>query len=322
MAPQGLGSLPRVVAFGGGHGLAASLTALRRVTDQLTAVVTVADDGGSSGRLRREFGCLPPGDLRMALAALCSDDQVGRTWARVLQSRFGGEGALAGHAIGNLLIAGLWQQLDDPVAGLDMVGDLLRTRGRVLPMSSVPLEIEADVIGLDPLAPDEVCTLSGQATVAKTRATVQAVRLVPDQPPARPEAVRAVLEADAIVMGPGSWFTSVIPHLLVPDLAHAITNTNAQRVLVLNVAPADETDGFSASRHIELLAEHAPRLRLDVVIADARFAGTDPHLEAYAASLGATVHRADVSLRDGSPRHDPNRLAAVYSEVLGSLAAG
>ena len=117
-----------VVAFGGGHGLHTSLTALRRITDRLTAVVTVADDGGSSGRLRREFGCLPPGDLRMALAALCGDDQVGRRWASVLQSRFSGDGPLGGHAIGNLLIAGLWQQLDDPVAGLDMGGELLRTR--------------------------------------------------------------------------------------------------------------------------------------------------------------------------------------------------
>lgn len=155
-----LSKLPKVVAFGGGHGLHASLSALRRVTDRLTAVVTVADDGGSSGRLRAELGCLPPGDLRMALAALCGDDKTGRAWASVLQSRFGGDGPLAGHAIGNLLIAGLWQQLDDPVAGLDMVGDLLRTRGRVLPMSAVPLQIEADVLGLDPLAPDEICTLA------------------------------------------------------------------------------------------------------------------------------------------------------------------
>lgn len=309
-------TLPKVVAFGGGHGLAASLTALRRLSDRLTAIVTVADDGGSSGRLRRELGCLPPGDLRMALAALCSDDHVGRTWANVLQSRFTGEGPLAGHAIGNLLIAGLWQQLDDPVRGLDMVGDLLRTRGRVLPMSSVPLQIEADVLGLDPHAPDEARTLVGQAEVARTRATVQAVRLVPDRPPARPEAVQAVREADHIVLGPGSWFTSVIPHLLVPDLARAIVETDAQRILVLNIAPADETDGFSASRHIELLAEHAPDLRLDVVVADWRFAEADRHLESYVASLGGRLVSADVAVRDGTARHDPNRLAAVLSEVM------
>ena len=311
-----LSKLPKVIAFGGGHGLHASLSALRRVTDRLTAVVTVADDGGSSGRLRAELGCLPPGDLRMALAALCGDDKTGRAWASVLQSRFGGDGPLAGHAIGNLLIAGLWQQLDDPVAGLDMVGDLLRTRGRVLPMSAVPLQIEADVLGLDPLAPDEICTLAGQATVAKTRATVQAVRLVPEDPPAHPEAIAAVREAHAIVLGPGSWFTSVIPHLLVPQLRDAILTTQARRILVLNIAAAEETDGFSASRHIELLAEHAPTLRLDVVLADSRFAACDRHLVKFAASLGAEVVVADVGVHDGSPRHDPNRLAAAYSELL------
>ena len=311
-----LGRLPAVVALGGGHGLAASLTALRRITDRLTAVVTVADDGGSSGRLRDEFDILPPGDLRMALTALCSDDHEGRTWANVLQARFDGNGPLAGHAIGNLLIAGLWQHLGDPVAGLDMVGDLLRTRGRVLPMSSVPLEIEADVLGLDPLEPDELCTLSGQATVAKTRATVESVRLVPDRPPACPEAVRVIRDADAVVLGPGSWFTSVIPHLLVPDLADAILTTRARRVLILNVASAAETDGFSASRHIELLAEHTPELRLDVVIADERFGSADGHLEPFVTSLGGRLVMADVAARDGSATHDPLRLASVLSEVI------
>ncbi len=308
--------LPSVVALGGGHGLSASLSALRRVTDHLTAVVTVADDGGSSGRLRDEFDILPPGDLRMALAALCSDDHVGRTWASVLQARFPGDGPLGGHAIGNLLIAGLWQQLDDPVEALDMVADLLRTRGRVLPMSAVPLEIEADVVGLDPIAPDEVCTLAGQATIAKTRATVENVRLIPDRPPAHPAVVEAVRAADSVVLGPGSWFTSVIPHLLVPDLAKAVLETDAQRILVLNIAPADETDGFSPSRHIELLAEHAPGLTLDVVIADSSFA-SDEHLAPYVTSMGGRLVTADVRSRDGSTTHDPNRLAAVFSEVIG-----
>ena len=165
------------------------------------------------------------------------------------------------------------------------------------------------------MEPDEVCTLSGQSTVAKTLATVQSVRLVPDQPPARPEAVAAVEEADAIVLGPGSWFTSVIPHLLVPDLAAAIHRTQATRILVLNIASAAETDGFTASRHIELLAEHAPQLRLDKVIVDAKF--SDRHLEAYAAALGGELVLADVRARDGSTTHDINRLASVFSEVIG-----
>ena len=307
---------PAVVAFGGGHGLYAALSALRRVTTRLTAVVTVADDGGSSGRLRQEFDILPPGDLRMALAALCGDDEVGQTWADVLQSRFGGTGPLAGHAIGNLLIAGLWQRLPDPVAGLDMVGELLRTRGRVLPMAAVPLAIEADVFGSDPARPDELAVLRGQATVAKTRGDVRAVRLVPADPPARPEAVASVMAADHLVLGPGSWFTSVIPHLLVPDLAEAIVTTTAQRILTMNLVSADETQGFPASRHLEVLADHCPRLRLDVVLVDETFAVDDPPLRSFARSLGARVVVDNVRMRDGTPRHDPHRLAAVYAELL------
>lgn len=309
---------PAVVAFGGGHGLSTNLSALRRLTDRLTAVVTVADDGGSSGRLREEFDCLPPGDLRMALAALCGDDTEGRYWAQMLQARFGGDGQLAGHAIGNLLIAGLWQEMADPVAGLDMVARLLNTCGRVLPMSTVPLRIEADVLGLDPLQPDEMCTLSGQATVAKTRAVVQRVRIVPDPAPATAEAVQQVLDADFAILGPGSWFTSVIPHLLVPELADAILATKAKRILTMNVEPADETDGFSASRHVELLAEHAPQLRLDYVIVDSSFADRDSHLGRYVASMGAELVVANVRARDGSARHDPLRLAATYADVMGA----
>lgn len=307
----------KVAALGGGHGLAASLRALRHITTDITAIVTVADDGGSSGRLRAELDCLPPGDLRMALAALCGDDQSGRTWAEVLQSRFPGNGSLGGHAIGNLLIVGLWERLGgDPVAGLDMVARLLGARGRVLPMSAVPLQIEADVIGLDPGAPDEVSAVLGQDQVAKTTAEVRTVRLNPADPPALGESVSAVRDADWLILGPGSWFTSVIPHLLVPDLAEAIVDTDARRMLVMNVRPDSETKGASAARHLELLADHAPSLRLDVVLADSRFAGDDPHLESYARSLGADLVVADLAARDGSARHDPFRLASAYAEVM------
>jgi uncharacterized cofD-like protein len=309
--------LPRVVAFGGGHGLAASLSALRRVTDHLTAIVTVADDGGSSGRLRDELNCLPPGDLRMALAALCGDDESGRTWADVLQYRFDGDGPLSGHALGNLLIAGLWERLGDPVAGLDMVARLLGAKGRVLPMASVPLEIEADVIGVDPGKPDEISKVRGQSRVAKTPGEVCAVRLNPQDPPACIESVEVVLDADWIVLGPGSWFTSVIPHLLVPKLAAAIHATEARRILALNLEPAYETAGFSAAKHIELLADHAPDLRLDVVLADSGFASEDPHLSSWADSLGARLVVADLAARDGSPRHDPLRLGSAYAEMMG-----
>ncbi len=309
---------PAVVAFGGGHGLAASLTALRQLTHRLTAVVTVADDGGSSGRLRAEFPILPPGDLRMALAALCGDDQVGRAWAEVLQSRFPGDGPLGGHSIGNLLIAGLWQQIADPVAGLDMVAAMLHVEGRVLPMAAVPLVIEADVIGADPASPDEITRVVGQEAVALAVGDIQDVRLVPADPPAVPEALQAIRAADYLVFGPGSWYSSVIPHLLVPELVRAIHEARAQRILTLNLTPTDdETPAYTASRHLEVLADHDPDLRLDVVVADPSFAAGDPHLACYVASLGAKLVVAPVRMRDATPRHDPHLLASVYAGIMG-----
>lgn len=314
----GLNQLPEVVAFGGGHGLSASLTALRRITDRLNAIVTVADDGGSSGRLRAELECLPPGDLRMALAALCDDDETGRTWAEVLQYRFRGDGSLGGHPIGNLLIAGLWERLGgDPVAGLDMVSRLVGTRGRVLPMSAAPLEIEAEVLGEDPQAPDEFSSIRGQNSVAKTTADVRTVRLHPADPPASEQSLQAVRNADFLILGPGSWFTSVIPHLLVPELADAIHAAPARRILTLNIQSDTETKNASAGQHLDLLADHAPALRLDVVLADSRFAQNDRALETYAQSLGAELMVADLAARDGSPRHDPLRLASAYAEIMG-----
>jgi uncharacterized cofD-like protein len=312
------GTGPKVVALGGGHGLAASLTALRHVTGQLTAVVTVADDGGSSGRLRRELGVLPPGDLRMALAALCGDDEWGRTWSDVLQHRFSSDGGLSGHSVGNLLIVALWERLQDPVAGLDWVGRLLGAQGRVLPMTAVALDIEAQVLGADPSEPRVLSTVRGQVEVATSQGRVVAVCLVPENPPACAEALVAIEQADYVVLGPGSWFTSVIPHLLVPELREALVTTTAARMLVLNLLPQQgETTGFSPENHVEVLLAHAPELDLDFVVAD-QSEVTDPRgLAGLCASVGAELVVADVSAEDGSGRHDPERLAAVFSSILG-----
>jgi uncharacterized cofD-like protein len=308
---------PVVVALGGGHGLAASLTALRLLTDQLTAVVTVADDGGSSGRLREEFGVLPPGDLRMALAALCDDTEWGHQWRDVLQHRFAGEGQLGGHAVGNLLIVSLWDLLGDTVGGLDLVGRLLNARGRVLPMASVPLNIEANVMGADPGRPFEISTVLGQAAVAKTVGRVLSVRLNPQEPPACEEAVGAIHAADWVILGPGSWFTSVIPHLLVPGIHDALVNTSAKRVLTLNlVMNTFETVGFSAKNHLEVLAAHAPGLRLDVVLADPDIVHDETLLRRVAADLGAELVMASVGDHRRRGQHDSLRLAAAYRDMI------
>ena len=307
-----------VVALGGGHGLYASLSALRRVTRQLTAVVTVADDGGSSGRLRREFGVLPPGDLRMALAALCGDDSWGTTWSRVVQHRFTGDADLGGHTVGNVLIVALWELLGDTVLGLDWVGRLLGAHGRVLPMAAVPLDLAAEVEGAQEGRPDEITTVRGQVACATTRGRVRSISLVPADPPACTEATEAVRAADWVVLGPGSWFTSVLPHLMVPQLAEALHQTPARRLVALNLAPqAGETEGFSPHAHLEVLADHAPQLQIDVVLADRQAAaGTADELEKAAARLGGRLVLADLAMGDGSPRHDPLRLAGAFMHIF------
>lgn len=304
---------PSFVALGGGHGLSATLSALRLMSDQLTAVVTVADDGGSSGRLRDELGVLPPGDLRMALAALCDDTEWGRTWRDVLQHRFASSGDLDRHAVGNLLIVALWELLGDTVEGLDWVGRLLGARGRVLPMAAVPLEIEADVDKGD----GTIGVVRGQSAVAVVGEPITTVRLVPDAPPACPEAVAAVDGADWVVLGPGSWFTSVLPHLLVPDLAAALHRTSAGRILVLNLAPdAGETDGMRAEDYIDVLHRHAPGLRIDAVVADPGAVEDVGVLVERTTAIGARLLLRQVGSSDGSPRHDPLRLAAALRDVV------
>jgi len=308
---------PKIVALGGGHGLAASLSALRHLTDRLTAVVTVADDGGSSGRLRREFGVLPPGDLRMALSALCDDSEWGRLWRDVLQHRFASAGTLHDHALGNLLIVTLWELLDDPVGGLDWVARLLGARGRVLPMAAVPLDIEASVLGIDPDDPNAVTVVRGQVAVATTPGQVTGVQLMPKDPPGCPEALAAVREADWVVLGPGSWFTSVLPHLLVPELERALSQTTARRCLTLNLGQQPgETDGFAPETHLEVLAAHAPDLRIDAVLVDPSAVDDATRLSEVAAAMGAVVVTREVSLNDGTARHDPLRLAAAYRDVF------
>jgi uncharacterized cofD-like protein len=305
-----------VTALGGGHGLFASLAALRRLPVDLTAVVTVADDGGSSGRLRAEFGVLPPGDLRMALAALCGDDEWGETWARVLQHRFAGTGEMNGHVVGNLLIVTLWEQLGDHVEALDWVGRLLGARGRVLPMALTPLDISAEVRGLDPADPTALTTVRGQVAVASSEGSIESISLIPPDLRPCPQAVAAVRAADAVVRGPGSWFTSVLPHLMVPDLREALLETEAEVVVVLNLAEDGETDGYAAADHLAVLLEHAPGLPIGSVLVDRREAGDLSDLERLVKTCGARLVVDDVARDDGSPRHDPAKLAAAYARLL------
>ncbi len=311
--------VPRVVALGGGHGLAAALGAWRRITPQLTAVVTVADDGGSSGRIRRELPVLPPGDLRMALAALASENERTQAMAQLLQHRFGGTGVLAGHPVGNLVLTGLAEMHGgDTVRALDDLAQLLGCRGRVLPMADVPLDLVAQVESLDPDDPAQVRRIRGQVAIAGTPGRVREILVSPADPPVSPAVVDSIATADVVSLGPGSWYTSVLPHLLVPRLRAALEATSAKVVVVLNLEPQPgETDGFSPEEHLTVLQAHLGGVALHTVIADADSVVDRHGLLSAVHECGAELVLAPVSL-DGAPRHDPARLAQALATVVGA----
>jgi uncharacterized cofD-like protein len=235
-----------------------------------------------------------------------------------VQHRFGGTGALAGHSVGNLILAGLTEVLGDPVAALDEVAKMLRATGRVLPMSPIALDIEADVSGLEADPRVSRC-IRGQVAIATTPGKVRRVRLIPSDPPASPEATSAIEHADVVVLGPGSWFTSVIPHVLVPELRDVLVYTRARKVLVLNLAAEPgETAGFSAERHLHVLSQHAPEFVVDEVLVDS---GSVPegrereHVARAAEQLRARVTFSDVA-EAGTDRHHPGKLAAALDQLI------
>jgi uncharacterized cofD-like protein len=313
---------PSVVALGGGHGLSASLSALRLLTSELTAIVTVADDGGSSGRLREEYGVLPPGDLRMALSALCDDTDWGRTWRDVMQHRFktpsGRQGSLDDHAMGNLLIVTLWELLGDAVAGLKWAGALLGARGQVLPMSTQPLNIEGDVRVPLPGGGYEFQIVKGQAKCA-VAGSLENVRLLPEDARACIEALTAIELADWIILGPGSWYTSVLPHLLLPEMRQALCDTPAKRCLTMNLAmDTKETSGMSAADHLDALRHYAPEFSVDVVLADPTSISDLKEFERAAGMIGAEVVLGKVGASSRRPVHDPLRLASAYHDIFGN----
>ena len=317
----------RVTALGGGHGLSASLAALRLVAGHLTAVVTVADDGGSSGTIRREMAVLPPGDLRMALAALCDDTDWGRTWAQVMQHRFRStevpeaEATLDGHALGNLLIVALWELIGDPVDGLRWAGALLRAHGEVLPVSRVPLTIGGDLLAEDDAGRLVRRHVEGQVALAQAAhdGRVVDVRLSPADAPATPEALAAIELADWVGIGPGSLYTSVLPHLLMPEVRGALEVTTARRIFVLNIdTGTQETTGMTHADHLKVLREHAPGLQLDVVIADADAVADRAAVVQEARRLGARVAFSRVAHAANRLAHDPLRLAVAIDEAMSS----
>ena len=241
---------PKVVAIGGGHGLSALLRGLKRYTANITAIVTVADDGGSSGRLRRELGVLPPGDIRNCIAALADDEAL---MTQLFQYRFGDGEGLNGHSLGNLFITAMAEVTGSFDRAIVESGRVLAVQGCVLPSTLCDVTLMAD-LRADPVG---VSRVAGESSITEACGVIQRVYLEPDDAPAYPDAVRALLEADLIVAGPGSLCTSVLPNLLVPDVARAVAASRAVKVYVCNVATqCGETDGYTTADHVRMLEAH------------------------------------------------------------------
>ena len=284
---------PRVVALGGGHGLAATLQAVRSYGGEVTAIVSVADDGGSSGRLRHTCGIPPPGDLRRCLVALGDAASV---WGRAFEHRFGA-GELEGHALGNVVIAGLAAVTGDFLVAVEEAGRLVGTTGRVLPATSTPVTLTADTAG---------GRVEGQVAVANARG-ISRVSVVPADAEPSPAALEALARADQVVVGPGSLYTSVLAVVAVPALCDALERTRARKVYVCNLAPqVPETEGYDVAAHVRALADHG--LDVDVVVCDPR--RLDP------GNLAVPCRRADLA-RDDGPGHDPAKLAPALADLVG-----
>ena len=318
---------PKVVALGGGTGLSVLLRGMKEYTDHLTAIVTVADDGGSSGRLRQELGVLPPGDFRNCIVAL--SDAEGLT-SRLFQYRFGEGMGLNGHSFGNLFIVAMAEVTGSFEQALVESSRVLAVRGQVLPSTLQNVTLCADLREEQAGEEGGWRRVEGESSITQQLGAIERVFLEPEEVPAYPEAVKAILEADLIVAGPGSLYTSVLPNLLVPDVTRAIRASRALKVYVCNVATqSGETDGYGVEDHMRAIREHVGQPLFDTVLANDRFLGP------VAAPSGAQWVRlpeedksgyrlvtADLVDEDLPWRHDSGKLARNLIELYEEAVKG
>lgn len=320
----------RIVAIGGGTGMPQLLRGLRAYTDHITAIVTVADDGGSSGRLRTQMGVLPPGDFRNNIAALSDAEEL---MTRLFQYRFpnqdlnGRSTELAGHSFGNLFIATMAAITGSFEKGLAECARVLAVRGRVLPSTLENLTLCAEIAIRDDQGNEQWRVVEGESNLPNTGGQIQRVFLKPDQPRAYPDVIRSILQADLILAGPGSFFTSVMPNLLVPAIRDAICATTVPRIYLCNVATQPgETDGYTVADHMEKLREHAGAA-FTTVLANQNY---DPNVPPYTigdwVTLPATPPTTyqlftDDLVDNARPwHHSPTKLAAAVMRVYRELS--
>lgn len=307
---------PRIVAIGGGHGLSTLLRGLKSYTHNLTAIVTVADDGGSSGRLRESLGILPPGDIRNCLAALSNDEAL---LTQLFQYRFSGEPGLDGHSFGNLFISALSDITGSFEEAVAESGRVLSVNGRVLPSTLHNVRLVADV--RLPFIVNEV-RVKGESRIPEIAGRVRRVWLEPNDAPAFPPVIRALLNADMILVGPGSLFTSLLPNLLVRDVLAAVRNSRALKLFVCNIATQPgETEAFSCYDHVRALEEHVGEDLFDIVLCNDNYEGdlidAAHWVQADERSRSdARLYTADLVDFDYPWRHDSLKLAQVVMDLF------
>lgn len=311
-----LGRGPKIVAIGGGTGLSTLLRGLKRNTSNLTAIVTVADDGGSSGRLRQSLGLPPPGDIRNCLAALSDDEDL---LTQLFQYRFLEGEELNGHSFGNLFIAALAGVTGSFDQGILETGRVLAIHGQVLPSSLNDVALTADKV---PASTDRAVRVEGESRIPDIPGKINRVQLEPNDPPAYPGAIQAILGADMIVIGPGSLYTSVLPNLLVPDIVDAIHASGAFKVYVCNVATQEgETDGYNCQQHLEAIEDHVGPGLVDLIVAndgnlDLKLDGIEMVLPEFDGNTLVQLYTADLIDVDRPWRHDATKLAEALIALL------
>ncbi len=314
---------PRIVVIGGGTGLSALLRGLKEYSRNITAVVTVADNGGSSGELRKNIGILPPGDIRNCLAALSKDEEL---LTQLFQYRFGASAGLNGHSLGNLLITALTELTGSFEEGVAEMGRVLAVQGDVFPSTLHNVNLCADV----KLEDREVeVQIEGESQIPKIGGKIQRVWLEPASPAAFPPTVQSILNADLVIIGPGSLFTSLLANLLVPDLRDAIRASRAAKFYVCNVATQPgETDHFTCNDHLKTIERHIGRGLIDVAICNSNYGGSLPEGIDWvkldpAEEMGAPVYKSDLLDVENPWRHDSEKLAKtvmdLYLERTGPL---
>jgi uncharacterized cofD-like protein len=307
---------PRIVTIGGGHGLSTLLRGLKTYTRNLTAIVTVADDGGSSGRLRESYGILPPGDIRNCLAALSNDEQM---LTQLFQYRFSGSAGLDGHSFGNLFITALAEITGSFEEAVAESGRVLSVSGRVLPSTLHDVKLVADM--QIPNVLNEI-RVQGESSIPKMAGRVRRLWLEPNDAPAFPPALKAILNADMIVVGPGSLYTSLLPNLLVQDLLGAVQASRALKVYVCNIATqSGETDLYSCYDHIRALQEHVGDNLFGIILCNANYEGQlnegSHWVQTDEKTLAdARVHCSDLTDPSHPWRHDSEKLARSLIEIL------